>query len=49
MREERSSILSTHVWFFLVIVFINQLDGGAVPIMVSSIIRTYDLATMGSS
>lgn len=49
MRKERSSILSTPVWFFMVIVFITQLDGGAVPTMLPSITRTFGLTTMGSS
>lgn len=47
-RESRS-ILSTPIWFFMVIVFITQLDGGAVPTMLPSITRTFGLTTMGSS
>ena len=47
--RERRSILSTPVWFFMVIVFITQLDGGAVPTMLPSITRTFGLTTMGSS
>lgn len=46
---ERRSILSTPIWFFMVIVFITQLDGGAVPTMLPSITRTFGLTTMGSS
>ena len=33
----------------MVIVFITQLDGGAVPTMLPSITRTFGLTTMGSS
>ncbi|MCP8614421.1 MFS transporter [Bifidobacterium asteroides] len=47
--RERRSILSTPIWFFMVIVFITQLDGGAVPTMLPSITRTFGLTTMGSS
>ena len=47
--KERKSILSTPIWFFMVIVFITQLDGGAVPTMLPSITRTFNLTTMGSS
>lgn len=43
------SVLSTPVWFFMAIVFITQLDGGAVPTMLPSITRTFGLSTMGSS
>lgn len=47
-REGRS-ILATPLWFFMVIVFITQLDGGAVPTMMPSITRTFGLTTIGSS
>lgn len=49
LKKERNPLLTTPIWFFMAIVFITQLDGGAVPTMLPSITRSFGLTTMGSS